>query len=75
LLQGVAVEFLDQPAPMDDSDPVREQVDLAQDVAGHEDGDTLVLCQIAEKIADLDDPRWIKTIRRLVEDQEFGTVQ
>ena len=75
LLQGVAVEFLDQPAPMDDADPVREQVDLAEDVAGHEDRHALVLCQVAEQVADLDDAGGIEAVGRLVEDQKFGTMQ
>ena len=57
LLQGIAVEFLDQPAPMDDADPVRQQIDLAEDVAGHEDRDALVPRQVAQQVADLDDAR------------------
>ena len=53
----------------------RQQVDLAEDVAGHEDGHALALRQVAEQVADLDDSGRIQPVRRLVEDQQFGAVQ
>ena len=74
LLEGTAIELLDQAAPMDDANPVRQQIDLAEDMAGHEDRHALVR-EVAEQVADLDDPGGIEAVRRLVEDQEFGTVQ
>ena len=75
LLQGATVEFLDEAASMDDADAIRQQIDLAQDVAGHEDRHALVPCKVAEQFADLDDTGRIEAVRRLVEDQEFGAVQ
>ena len=74
LLQGIAVELLDQPASMDDADPIREEVDLAEDMAGHEDGDVFGPGQVSQQVADLDHAGGIEAVRGLVEDEEFGTV-
>ena len=41
-LEGLVIELLHQPATMDDPDPRRQPIDLAEDVAGHEDRDALV---------------------------------
>jgi hypothetical protein len=74
-LQGVVIQFLHQPATVDDPDRRREPIDFPEDVAGHEDRDALVLGEVAQQVADLDDARGIEAVCGFVEDQEFGSVQ
>src|SRR6187402_1439700 len=71
LLERAVIEFLYQPATMDDPDPRRQSVDLAQDVAGHEDRDAVFRCEIAQQLSDLDDACRIQPIRWLIENQQL----
>jgi len=56
---------------MDDADPIRQLVDLGEDVARHEDSDALV-GELPEEAAYLDDAGGVEAVRGLVEDEELG---
>ena len=70
-LKGIVIQFLHQPATMDDPDPRRQPIDLTKDVAGHEDRDALVGREAAEQLADLDDAGRIQPIGWLIEDEQL----
>ena len=70
-LKGIVVQFLHQPATMDDPDPRRQPIDLTEDVAGHEDRDAFVGREAAEQLADLDDAGGIQPIGWLIEDEQL----
>ena len=70
-----AVELLDEPPAMDDADPRREPVDLAQDVARHEHRHATLASEVAEQLADLDHAGRVEAVGGFIEHQEFGLVE
>ena len=54
---------------------VASLLDLAQQVAGEEDGDPVLLGHAADQLAHFVDARRVQAVRRLVEDQQFGDRQ
>ena len=74
-LERLAVEFLDEPAAMDDADARGEAIDLGEDVARDEHRRAATLRELAEEFPDLDDAGRIEAVRGLVEDEQLGLVE
>ena len=62
----------DDPAPVDDQDPVADGVDLREDVGREQDGP--LAAEAADRLPDPDDLPRIEPHRRLVEDEDGRTV-
>ena len=60
---------------MDDPDPLGEARDLGEDVARHEDGQALLASQFQQELTDLDDAGRIEAVGRLIQEEQFGTMQ
>ncbi len=60
---------------MDDGHTIADLLHLVQDMAGKEDGLSIIVDQTADELAHLCDPRWIKPTCRLIENQQVGVAQ
>ena len=74
-LHLVRAQLLQQPPLVNHAEAGGDARDLAEQVARQEDGDALLMRQLAQQLADLDDTRRVQPVGWLVEEQESRIVQ
>ena len=69
------VDFLHQATLVNNADTLRQPGHFAQNVARHENGDTLFAGQAGEQVAHLNNTGRIQPVGRLIQDEQFRAVQ